>query len=63
MTQDPTVTIGDNNLDTCLQFKVKDKNKDHFLTVKAYDKMVDLIARDGCLPVGSRLSTILGCKR
>jgi hypothetical protein len=30
------------------------------MTVKVYDKLVDLIARDGCKPVGTRLSKIVG---
>ena len=32
------------------------------MTVKFYDKILDLIGREGCLPVGSRLSKVLGSK-
>ena len=37
--------------------------KDKLLVVKVYDKVLDLIARDGINLVGSRISTILGSSR
>ena len=37
--------------------------KDKLLVIKVYDKVLDLIARDGINLVGSRISTILGSSR
>ena len=37
-----------------------DQNKAKVMTVKVYDKTLDLIGREGCKAVGSRLSQILG---
>ena len=37
--------------------------QDKLLVVKVYDKVLDLIARNGCQLVGSRISTILGSSR
>ena len=51
---------GDNNLDTCFQYCVKDCKGDKLLVVKAYDKIQELVARDGSHLVGSRIRTILG---
>ena len=31
------------------------------MNVKAYDKMLDLLGREGCRQIGTRISTILGC--
>ena len=36
---------------------------DRLLVVKLYDKLLDLIARDGSHIVGSRINTILGSKQ
>lgn len=33
------------------------------MTIKAYDKIMDLIGRDGCKAVGSRLRKVLGTGR
>ena len=57
---DLEVVRGENNLDTCYQYAVKDANKNKILNVKIYDKMLDLVARDGCKRVGSKIATILG---
>lgn len=56
------VVKGQNNLSTCFQYKVKNSCEKHLLTVKIYDKMVDLVVRDGALTVGSRINNILGSK-
>ena len=56
------VIRGDNNLDTCYQYAVVDKEKDKLLNIKVYEKTLDLISRDGIQMVGSRLGNILGCK-
>lgn len=42
---------------------MRDEYGDKLLVVKIYDKLLDLIARDGCHIVGSKLTTILGAKR
>ena len=57
------VMRGDNNLDTCFQYIVEGEGGDKLLVVKFYDKLLDLIARDGTHLVGSRIATILGCKQ
>ena len=31
------------------------------MTVKFYDKFMDLLGREGSLQVGSRIRTVLGC--
>ena len=38
---------GDNNLATCLQYAVLDANDLKILQVKIYDKIMDLVGRDG----------------
>ena len=57
-----SVKRGDNNLDTCFQYVASDKETKKLLFVKAYDKLIDLIAREGSFMVGSRASVILGSK-
>ena len=42
-----TVTNGDNILPTCFQYAVKDSEGNKVLTVKIYDKIIDLISREG----------------
>jgi len=54
---------GDNILNSCFQYVVRDQQGENILVVKLYDKILNLVAKDGCKVVGSRLSTILGCKR
>ena len=54
------VVRGDNILDFCYQYAVKDANKRKILNIKIYDKMIDLVAREGCKKVGSKIATILG---
>ena len=53
------VVLGDNNLDSCYQFVVKDTYGTKLLTIKAYDKVLDLLGRDGYHLVGSRMATVL----
>lgn len=53
---------GDNNLDTCYQYAVKGDEGTKLLVVKIYDKLLDLLAREGSHLVGSRVATILGSK-
>ena len=53
---------GQNNLDTCYQYVVKDAYESKLLNVKIYDKMIDLVARDSTHQVGSRINNILGSK-
>lgn len=54
------VVGGGNSLDTCYQYAVMDAQHNKLLKVKVYDKMLDLISRDGCHLVGSRVDHILG---
>ena len=51
---------GDNNLATCYQYAVQDGDRCKVLNVKFYEKIIDLISREGSLPVGSRVSKIIG---
>ena len=57
-----TVRRGDNILDTCYQFTVFAEGTHKVLTCKVYDKVLDLLGRDGCKTVGSRFATVLGSK-
>lgn len=57
------ITRGDNCLDTCHQFLVKDSDKIKLLNIKIYDKVLDLAGRNGTHLVGSRFAELLGCKR
>ena len=44
---DLTVKKGSNCLASCFQFDVNDDDCDKLFTVKVYDKILDLISRDG----------------
>ena len=50
------ITRGDNNLSSCYQYAVKDCEGDRLLTVKIYDKMMDLIGREYRHVVESKIS-------
>ena len=54
---------GGNNLDSCLQYDVLDANGLKILQVKIYDKIMDLVGRDGTKIVGSKIAYILGCQK
>ena len=55
------VRTGDNNLHSCLQYRILDVDGVELLNIKFYDKIMDLVGRDGYSQVSSRLHTILGC--
>ena len=55
-----TTRRGDNNLATCYQYAVQDGDRCKVLNVKFYEKIIDLISREGSLPVGSRIAKIVG---
>ena len=55
-----TVKQGANILHTCFQYDVVDKDKTKLMTIKFYDKTLDLMGREGSKTVGSRFSKILG---
>ena len=57
---DLTVKPAGGRLRTCFKYDVLGTDSSKRATVKVYDKTLDLIGREGCLPVSSRLSTILG---
>lgn len=57
------VRVGNNNLDTCSAFNIKDPEGVKYMTVKMYNKVLDLMSRDGTKPVGSRFNIALGCQR
>ena len=59
---DLKVVKGQNNLDTCYQYEIKDSNKNKILNVKVYDKMIDLVAREGTHEISSRIANIVGSK-
>ena len=56
------VKAGDNQLQTCYQFNVLDDCKSKVMTVKMYDKILDLMSREHIWVVGSRFPQILGSK-
>ena len=58
---DLKVVGGNNNLDSCYQFVVTDKYGEKLLTIKCYDKLLDLVGRNGYHLVGSRMPVVLGC--
>lgn len=60
---DLRVHSGENNLDSCKQFWIKDGERCKLMTVKFYDKLLDLVAREGTHQVGSRMATVLGSSR
>ena len=53
------VVHGNNNINSCYQYVVKDSDNAKLCTIKAYDKLLDLIGRQSHFLVGSRMSTIL----
>ena len=55
-----TVKHGANILRTSFQYDVVDKDKTKLMTIKFYDKSLDLMGREGSKTVGSRFSKILG---
>jgi len=57
------VKLGSNNLDTCYQFDICGESRRKAATIKMYDKIQDLVARDGSGLVGSRCDLMLGAKR
>ena len=57
------VKKGENLLHTSFQYSVREGRGKPLLTVKFYDKLVDLISREGTHPVGGRISQIVGAKR
>jgi hypothetical protein len=44
----PRLRDGCNNFETCFQFEVIDQNNFKVLNIKLYDKITELIGRDGC---------------
>ena len=56
------VTKGDNSLNSCCQYAVADAEKTKLLNVKVYDKILDMLGREGTHLVGSRLKNVLGSK-
>lgn len=57
------VCLGDNRLDTCFQYQIKDVSGGKLLNIKIYDKFLDLIGRDGYQIIGSRFDRVIGAKR
>ena len=63
MTGDLTVRKGNNCLSSCYQFDVYDDDSDRLFTIKVYDKILDLVSRDGSQIVGSKVKAIVGSKK
>ena len=61
--EDLMVKVAPNNLQTCLQYSISDSDGKKLLNIKFYDKLLELISRDGTKSVGSRVSHILGSLR
>ena len=59
---DFTVTRGENSFASCLQFDVKDDCGIKLLTIKVYDKVIDLISHEGSKPIGSKTNVVVGSK-
>ena len=59
---DLRVVPGDNNLETCYQYSVVNEQNYKFLNIKFYDKILDMIGRDGTQMVSTRVDHILGSK-
>ena len=47
-------------LSTCYRYDVIDQNKNQLLIVKIYDKMLDLVGREGCTFIGTNLPKLIG---
>ena len=54
---------GKKTLATCFKYEIRDDEGSHLMTIKFYDKFMDLIGREGSHQVSSRLHTVLGCGR
>ena len=50
-------------LPTCFSYNVQDENHTVILQLKLYDKIMDLVGRDGIQKVGSRMNKVLGSVR
>ena len=59
---DITVKIGNNNLPTCYHYTVHDDEDIKILTVKVYDKIIDLVSRDGTCMLGSKINQVISSK-
>ena len=53
---------GDNILASCFQYAVHDGDDLKLLQVKIYDKLMDLVGRDGAAIVGSKIAKVVGCQ-
>ena len=51
------------SLETCFKFAAHSLGIGKIATIKVYDKVLDLMGREGCLPVGSRIKTIVGSRQ
>ena len=58
----PRVTRGQGSLRTCFQYLVYYHARRPLMRIKVYDKTLDIVGREGCLTVGSRIANILGSK-
>lgn len=56
------IILGDNRLDTCFQYQVKDPCGNKLMNIKIYDKSLDLCSREGISMIGSRINKALGAK-
>ena len=54
------VVNGGNNLDTCFQYAVKNEEGEKLLSIKVYDKLLEMISKDSTHMVGSKIKYILG---
>ena len=63
MTGDLTVKNGKNTHRTCFQYGVYDDEDRKLFTIKVYDKVLELISRNGKNLVGSKCATIVGSKK
>ena len=54
------VEPADGTLSTCYRYDVIDQNKNQLLIVKFYDKMLDLVGREGCTLIGTNFPKLIG---
>lgn len=60
---DIRVLNGKNCLASCFQYDVRDLEGDSLMTVKVYDKILDLVGREHQYSIGSRINEVIGSKR
>ena len=53
---------GDNILNSCFQYRIKDSDGTNLFVLKFYDKILDLLGREASHIVGTRINEVIGSK-